>query len=60
MLAWIVFAATAPSLLCLGSAAWLAYKEKSQWMWFAGLAIVVGVGGIQMLATINAWRLAAH
>jgi len=60
MLAWIVFAATAPSLLCLGSAAWLAYKEKLQWMWFAGLAIVVGVGGIQMLATINAWRSAAH
>jgi len=59
MWAWIVFAATAPSLLCLG-AAWLAYKEKSQWMWFAGLAIVVGVGGIQMLATINAWRLAVH
>jgi hypothetical protein len=59
MLAWIVFAATAPSLLCLGSSAWLAYKERPQWVWFAGLAIIAGIGGVQMLSTIGAWRLAA-
>ena len=40
MLAWIVFAATAPSLLCLGSSALLAYKDKAQWVWFAALSIM--------------------
>jgi hypothetical protein len=59
MLAFIVLAATTPSLLCVGSAAWLAYKEKSQWVWFAGLSIIAGMGGLQMLATLGGWRLAA-
>jgi hypothetical protein len=60
MLAWIVFAAIAPSLVCLGSSAFLAYKERSQWVWFAALSVVTGFGGIWMLSTIGAWRLATH
>ena len=53
MLAWVVLAATAPSLVCFGSSAYLAYKEKSQWMWFAAFAFVAGYGGIHMLNTIG-------
>ena len=60
MLAWIVFVATAPSLLCLGSSAFLANKDKPQWVWFAALAVVAGFGGIGMLSAIGGWRLAAH
>jgi hypothetical protein len=60
MLAWIVLAATAPSLVCLGSSAYLAAKDKAQWMWFAALSVVAGFGGVWMLSTIGAWRLAAH
>jgi hypothetical protein len=60
MLAWIVFAAAAPALLCFGSAAFLAFKERAQWIWFAGLGLVAGCGGIHMLNVIGVWRLAAH
>jgi hypothetical protein len=60
MLAWIVLAATAPALLCLGASAFLAYKERSQWIWFAAFALVAGYGGLAMLQTIGVWRLAAH
>jgi hypothetical protein len=60
MLAWIVLAATAPALLCLGASAFLAYKEKYQWVWFAVFAFVAGYGGLTMLQTIGAWRIAAH
>lgn len=59
MLAWVVLISAAPSLLCFGSSAWLAYKERSQWIWFAGLAILAGFGGVWTLFTIQAWRLAA-
>lgn len=60
MLAWIVLAATAPALLCLGASAYLAYKDKYQWIWFAAFALVAGFGGLTMLQTIGAWRIAAH
>jgi hypothetical protein len=59
MLAWIVSVAIAPSMLCLGSSAFLAYKDKTQWVWFAALSVVVGFGGVWMLSTIGVWRLAA-
>jgi hypothetical protein len=60
VLAWIVFAATAPSMLCVVSSAFLAYKDKAQWVWFAALAVVGGFGGIGLLTTIGGWRLAGH
>jgi hypothetical protein len=44
-LAFIVLAAALPSLLCLGSSAFLAYKERPQWVWFAALSLVTGWGG---------------
>jgi hypothetical protein len=58
MLAWIVLAATAPALLCLGASAFLSYKGKSQWIWFAAFSLVAGFGGLTVLKTISAWRLA--
>lgn len=60
MLAWIVFAATAPALLCFGSSAFLAFREKSHWTWFAAFGFIAGYGGIHMLSVIGVWRLAAH
>jgi hypothetical protein len=60
MLALVVLAAALPSLLCLGSAAFLAYKERSQWVWFAALSIITGWGGVWMLNMIGVWRLAAY
>jgi hypothetical protein len=60
MLAWIVLAASAPALLCLGASAFLAYKERAQWIWFAVFSVAAGFGGLTVLQTIGAWRLAAH
>ena len=60
MLAWIVLAATAPALLCLGASAFFAYKERAQWIWFAAFSVAAGFGGWTVLQTIGAWRLAAH
>jgi hypothetical protein len=60
MLAWIVLAASAPALLCLGASAFLAYKERAQWVWFAAFSVAAGFGGLTVLQTIGAWRLAAH
>ena len=60
MLALVVLAAALPSLMCLGSSAFLAYKERSQWAWFAALSIITGWGGAWMLNLIGVWRLAAH
>jgi len=60
MLALVVLAATASSLLCIGSSAYLAYKDKSQWVWFAAMSFIVGWGGITMLNTIGVWRIAAR
>ena len=60
MLAWTVLAATAPALLCLGASAFLAYKERAQWIWFAAFSVVAGFGGLTVLQTIGAWRLAAQ
>ncbi len=47
-------------LLCLGASAFLAYKDKAQWIWFAAFSLVAGFGGLTVLQTIGAWRLAAQ
>ena len=60
MLAFVAFVAASPSLLCLGSSAFLAYRDKKQWVWFAVLGVLAGFGGLWMLQTIGAWRLAVH
>ena len=57
MLAWIVLAATTPALLCLGASAFLAYRDKAQWIWFAVLAVLAEIGGVVMLAAVQAQRL---
>ena len=60
MLAWTVLAATAPALLCLGASAFLAYKDRAQWIWFAAFSVVAGFGGLTVLPTIGAGRLATQ
>lgn len=60
MLALVVLAATLPTLLCIVSSAFLAYKERRQWVWFAVLSVVTGFGGAWMLNLIGVWRLAAY
>ena len=60
MLAQIILIASLPSMFCAGCAAFLAYKERKQWPWFAGLSVLAGMGGITVLNMIGLWRLTGH
>jgi hypothetical protein len=57
---FILFAASLPAIVCVGASAFLAYKDRSQWMWFAALSVLAEYGGVSMLSTVQAWRVAAH
>jgi len=41
-----------------GLLAFLAYKERPQWVWFAGLAVLAGIGGLLTLGVVHAQQLA--
>jgi len=36
MLAWALLVANMPTIVCTICSAFLAYKERPQWVWFAG------------------------
>ena len=44
MLAWILLVASAPTIACAICSAFLAYKERPQWVWFAMLAVLAEIG----------------
>ena len=44
----------------LPPSAYMAFHDKAQWKYFAAFAFLAGYGGIYLLYTIGAWRLAAH
>jgi len=41
-----------------GLLAFLAYKERRQWVWFAGVAVLAGIGGLLTLGVVHAQQLA--
>ena len=60
MLAWILLVASAPTIVCAICSAFLAYKERPQWLWFAVLAVFAEIGGVVMLRAVDAHRLIMH
>jgi len=60
MLVQVLLVASLPSVFCAGCAAFLAYKERKQWIWFAGLSVLAGMGSITVLNMIGLWRLTGH
>jgi hypothetical protein len=60
MLALVLLVATTPTMVCAICSAFLAYKERPQWIWFAGLAVLAEIGGLVMLSAVQAHRLAWH
>ena len=38
MLAWVLLVVNMPTVVCTICSAFLAYKERPQWVWFAGMA----------------------
>jgi membrane protein DedA with SNARE-associated domain len=60
MFALSILAAALPSTLCFAASAYMAFHDKAQWKYFAAFAFLAGYGGIYLLYTIGAWRLAVH
>ncbi|KRR23129.1 hypothetical protein [Bradyrhizobium retamae] len=58
MLAWDLLVANMPTIVCTVRPAFRAYKERPQWVWFAGLAVLAGIGGLLTLGVVHAQRLA--
>ena len=52
MLAWILLVASAPTIVSAICSAFLAYKERPQWVWFGVLAVLAEIGGVVMLAAV--------
>lgn len=55
MLAWVLLVVNMPTIVCTICSAFLAYKERPQWVWFAGLA---GLGAVLTLGVVHAQQLA--
>ena len=60
MLALVLLSASLPSIFCAGCATFLAYRERRQWVWFAGLSVLAGIGAIGVLQMIQLWRFTGH
>jgi hypothetical protein len=57
MLAWILLVVCTPTIVSTTCSAFLAYQERPQWIWFAALAVLAEIGGVVMLAAVQAQRL---
>ena len=60
MLAWVLLVANMPTIVCAICSAFLAYKERPQWVWFAVLAVLAEIGGVVILRAVDAHRLIGH
>jgi hypothetical protein len=60
MLAWVLLVANMPTIVCAICSAFLAYKERPQWVWFAVLAALAEIGGVVMLRAVDAHRLIGY
>ena len=58
MLALVLLVASTPTIVCAVCSAFLAYKERPQWVWFAVLAVLAEIGSVVMLSAVQAYRLA--
>jgi hypothetical protein len=48
------------TIVCAICSAFLACKERPEWVWFAGLAVLAGVGGLLALGVVHAQQLASR
>ncbi len=52
-MAWIVLAASAPAIVCVLSAAYLAYQQRPAWGWFLTLSIFAEFAGLAILLNLH-------
>jgi hypothetical protein len=53
MLAWIVLAASAPAIVCVLSATYLAYQQRSAWAWFLTLSVFAEIAALVILLNLH-------
>jgi len=54
-MAWLVLAASAPAIVCVLSAAVLAYQQRPAWGWFLGLSIGAEFAALLLMANLRAF-----
>src|SRR5262245_30944717 len=54
-MAWLVLAASAPAIVCVLSAAFLAYQQRPAWGWFLGLSIGAEFAALLLMANLRAF-----
>jgi hypothetical protein len=54
-MAWLVLAASAPTIMCILSAAFLSFQQRAGWQWFLVLAI-----GAEFAALLLAFNVRAY
>lgn len=60
MVALMIICANLPSMLAVACAALLVLKDRKQWVWFAGLAVLAGFAGLMTLNMLELWRYSVH
>jgi hypothetical protein len=60
MIALMISCAGLPSMFATACAALLALKDRKQWVWFAGLAVLAGFAGLMTLNMLELWRYSVH
>jgi hypothetical protein len=60
LICWLGFYWWRATIVCAIGSAFLASKERPQWVWFAVLAVLAEIGGVVMLRAVDAHRLNGH
>ena len=60
MIPSLIICTTLPSMFAAGCAAFLALKERKQWIWFALLAAIAGFAGLFTLNMLHIWDYAGR
>ena len=53
MLVWIILAASAPAIVCVLSAAYLAHQQRPAWGWFLTLSVFAESAGLVILLNLH-------
>ena len=53
MLVWIILAASAPAIVCVLSATYLAYQQRPAWGWFLALSVFAESAGLVILLNLH-------
>jgi hypothetical protein len=55
MLAWVILAASAPAIVCVLSAAFLAFQQRPAWGWFLGLSIGAEFAALLLIMNLRSF-----